>query len=130
MSKLHPWLSILLALTLALFEFFFFFQVSGVEEAVWTVCTRSPWVHLGVITLVYLSFQLLTIPLAVGGRERFIGVVDGIARCRCAHRFALFTWRLNRLSLPCLFSSGPTAMAPIRTRCAHHTHVSAPFFSD
>jgi hypothetical protein len=33
MSKLHPWLSILLALTLALFEFFFFFQVSGVEEA-------------------------------------------------------------------------------------------------
>jgi hypothetical protein len=32
LSKLYPLLSILMALALALFEFFFFFQTSGVEE--------------------------------------------------------------------------------------------------
>jgi hypothetical protein len=31
------------------------------------------------VTLLYLSFQLLTISLAVGSRDRFIGVLDGMA---------------------------------------------------
>jgi hypothetical protein len=35
--------------------------------------------NLAWITLVYLSFQLLTIPLAVGARDRFISVLDGMA---------------------------------------------------
>jgi len=35
--------------------------------------------NLAWITLVYLSFQLLSIPLALGTRDRFIGVVDGMA---------------------------------------------------
>jgi hypothetical protein len=35
--------------------------------------------NLAWLTLVYLSFQLLSIPLAMGTRQRFIGVVDGMA---------------------------------------------------
>jgi hypothetical protein len=34
---------------------------------------------VGWVALVYLSFQLLTIPLTVGGSERFVGVLDGMA---------------------------------------------------
>ena len=35
--------------------------------------------NLAWLTLVYLSFQLLSIPLAMGTRQRFIGVLDGMA---------------------------------------------------
>jgi hypothetical protein len=35
--------------------------------------------NLAWLTLVYLSFQLLSIPLATGARQRFIGVLDGMA---------------------------------------------------
>jgi hypothetical protein len=79
LSKLYPLLSILMALALALFEFFFFFQTSGVEETTGPFGPNRLGFTLAWIALVYLSFQLLTIPLAVGGRDRFIGVVDGMA---------------------------------------------------
>jgi hypothetical protein len=62
-----------MALALALFEFFLLLSGSRDGGNVWTGFTLA-W-----IALVYLSFQLLTIPLAVGGRDRFIGVVDGMA---------------------------------------------------
>jgi hypothetical protein len=67
-----------MALALALFEFFFFFQTSGVEETTGPFGPNRLGFTLAWIALVYLSFQLLTIPLAVGGRDRFIGVVDGM----------------------------------------------------
>ena len=35
--------------------------------------------NLAWLTLIYLSFQLLTIPLSVGARDRFVGVLDGMA---------------------------------------------------
>jgi hypothetical protein len=79
LSKLYPLLSILMALALALFEFFFFFQTLGVEETTGPFGPNRLGFTLAWIALVYLSFQLLTIPLAVGGRDRFIGVVDGMA---------------------------------------------------
>jgi hypothetical protein len=79
LSKLYPLLSILMALALALFEFFFFFQTSGVEETAGPFGPDRLGFTLAWIALVYLSFQLLTIPLAIGGRDRFIGVVDGMA---------------------------------------------------
>jgi hypothetical protein len=41
------------------------------------ICTRG--FNLAWVTLIYLSFQLLTIPLTVGSRDRFIGVLDGMA---------------------------------------------------
>jgi hypothetical protein len=75
----YPLLSILMALALALFEFFFVFQTSGVEETTGPFGPNRLGFTLAWIALVYLSFQLLTIPLAVGGRDRFIGVVDGMA---------------------------------------------------
>ena len=72
MSKLYPLLSILMALALVPF---------GVSLVV--IFGKPELLRLGFtlawIALVYLSFQLLTIPLAVGGRDRFIGVVDGMA---------------------------------------------------
>jgi hypothetical protein len=79
LSKLYPLLSILMALALALFEFFFFFQTSGVEETTGPFGPNRLGFTLAWIAFVYLSFQLLTIPLAVGARDRFIGVVDGMA---------------------------------------------------
>jgi hypothetical protein len=79
LSKLYPFLSILMALALALFEFFFFFQVAGTEETSGPFAPDRLGLTLAWIALVYLSFQLLTIPLAVGGRDRFTGVVDGMA---------------------------------------------------
>jgi hypothetical protein len=79
LSKLYPWLSILLALALALFEFLFFFHTSSIEEPSGPFAPDRLGFTLAWITLVYLSIQLLTIPLAVGGRDRFVGIVDGMA---------------------------------------------------
>jgi hypothetical protein len=82
MSKLHPsvsGLSILMALALALGEWaFFFYGKSWAGPEVMFAPGRLGF-NLAWITLVYLSFQLLSIPLALGTRDRFIGVVDGMA---------------------------------------------------
>jgi hypothetical protein len=76
MSKLYhsvSGLSILTALGLALVEWVFFFYPTGM------FASERLGFALAWITLVYLSFQLLSIPLALGTRGRFIGVVDGMA---------------------------------------------------
>jgi hypothetical protein len=70
-------LSILMALGLALWEWFFFFYSEGLVG--WFAPARLG-LDLAWITFVYLSFQLVSIPFAIGAsRDRFIGVVDGMA---------------------------------------------------
>jgi hypothetical protein len=78
-SKLYPWLSILMAFALALFEWAFFFQGANWEGPSAPFAPDRLGLNLAWHTLVYLSFQLLTIPLTVGTRDRFIGVLDGMA---------------------------------------------------
>ena len=88
MRKFHlsvSGLSIALALGLALWEWYFFFVAS-------TPRLGSPDGRLGLFTLnrlgfnlawlvgIYLTYQLLSIPFALpAARNRFIGVVDGMA---------------------------------------------------
>jgi hypothetical protein len=78
-SKLSPLLSILLALALALIEWAFFFQGANWEGPSGLFAPDRLGFNLAWLTLIYLSFQLLSIPLAIGARERFIGVLDGMA---------------------------------------------------
>jgi hypothetical protein len=82
MSKLYPSissLSILMALALALGEWYFFFYGGTWEGPLGFFAPSRLGFNLAWLTLVYLSFQLLSIPLAMGTRQRFIGVVDGMA---------------------------------------------------
>jgi len=70
-------LSVLLALGLALWEWFFFFYAEG--RSGWFAPSRLG-LDLAWITFIYLSFQLVSIPFAIGAaRDRFIGVIDGMA---------------------------------------------------
>jgi hypothetical protein len=78
MSKLYP-SSILMALALALGEWYFFFCGGTWEGPFGFFAPSRLGFNLRWLTLVYLSFQLLSIPLAMGTRQRFIGVVDGMA---------------------------------------------------
>jgi len=82
MSKLYPsvsGLSILMALALALGEWAFFFYGGSWEGPLGLFAPNRLGFNLAWLALVYLSFQLLSIPLALGSRDRFIGVVDGMA---------------------------------------------------
>jgi hypothetical protein len=83
MQKLNPsisGLSILLALGLGLWEwYFFFYEGSGEGSLGWFTPDRLGF-NLAWLALVYISFQLLSIPFALrASRERFVGVVDGMA---------------------------------------------------
>jgi len=83
MSKLHPsisGLSILLALGLGLWEYYFFFYGGNRTGPLgWFTPDRLGF-NLAWLVLIYISFQLLSIPFALRAtRERFIGVVDGMA---------------------------------------------------
>lgn len=83
MSKVNPsisGLSILMALALALWEWYFFFLAGRWEGPLgWFTPDRLGF-NLAWVAAVYISFQLLSIPFALRtGRERFIGVVDGMA---------------------------------------------------
>jgi hypothetical protein len=83
MSKLNPsisGLSIFLALALALWEYYFFFFGGNREGPLgWFTPDRLGF-NLAWLALIYISFQLLSIPFALrAARERFIGVVDGMA---------------------------------------------------
>jgi hypothetical protein len=83
MSKLHPsisGLSILLALALALWEYYFFFFGGRTEGPLgWFTPDRLGF-NLAWLALFYVSFQLLSIPFALrSARERFVGVLDGMA---------------------------------------------------
>ena len=82
MSKLYSsvsGLSILMALALALGEWFFFFYGETWEGPLGLFTHSRLGFNLAWLTLVYLSFQLLSIPLAIGTKQRFLGVVDGMA---------------------------------------------------
>jgi hypothetical protein len=73
-------LSILMALGLALWEWFFFFYAGNWEGPFGLLSTNRLGLNLAWVTFVYLSFQLVSIPFAVGAsRDRFIGVIDGMA---------------------------------------------------
>jgi hypothetical protein len=39
----------------------------------------TAWASIWLVSSLYLSFQLISIPFAQGAQNRFIGVVDGLA---------------------------------------------------
>lgn len=83
MSKVHPsvsGLSILMALALGVWELYFFFYGGRGEGPLgWFTSDRLGF-NLAWLAVAYISFQLLSIPFAMRAtRERFIGVVDGMA---------------------------------------------------
>jgi hypothetical protein len=83
MPRLDPsisGLSILAALALGLWEWYFFFHAgNGTGPLGWFTPDRLGF-NLAWLALVYISFQLLSIPFALRAtRERFIGVIDGMA---------------------------------------------------
>jgi hypothetical protein len=73
-------LSILMALALGLWEWYFFLH-GGQWEGPWGVFGPSRLgFNLAWVAFVYTSFQLLSIPFPLrASKERFIGVVDGMA---------------------------------------------------
>jgi hypothetical protein len=83
MPKLHPsisGLSILMALAVGLWEWFFYFYGESWEGPLELFTTNRLGFNLAWLTFVYLSFQLVSIPFTLrASRERFIGVVDGMA---------------------------------------------------
>jgi hypothetical protein len=83
MSKLNPsisGLSVLVALALGLWEWFFFFYGGSWEGPHGWFAPNRLGFNLAWLALVYISFQLLSIPFALrASREKFIGVVDGMA---------------------------------------------------
>ena len=83
MSKLHPsisGLSILLALALGLWEYYFYFFGGSREGPLGWFTPNRLGFNLAWLALFYVSFQLLSIPFALrAARERFIGVLDGMA---------------------------------------------------
>jgi hypothetical protein len=82
-SKLHPsisGLSILMALALGLWEYYFFFYGGSREGPLGWFTPNRLGFNLAWLALFYVSFQLLSIPFALrAARERFIGVLDGMA---------------------------------------------------
>ena len=83
MLKFNPsvsGLSILMALALGLWELYFFLYGGRWEGPLgWFTPDRLGF-NLAWLALIYISFQLLSIPFALrASKERFIGVVDGLA---------------------------------------------------
>ncbi|HEY6255196.1 MAG TPA: hypothetical protein VIY51_05325 [Xanthobacteraceae bacterium] len=76
-------LSTSLAMLLALWEvYFFFFAGSGgrLEGTLGLFTPDRLGFNMAWLTLIYLSYQLISIPFALpGAGHRFIGVVDGMA---------------------------------------------------
>ena len=83
MRKFNPsvsGLSVLMALALGLWEWYFFYYGGTWEGPLgWFTPNRFGF-NLAWLALIYISFQLLSIPFALrASKERFIGVVDGLA---------------------------------------------------
>ena len=82
MSKLNPsisGLSVLMALALGLGEWFFFFYGGNWEGPLGLFTRDRLGFNLAWLTLIYISFQLLSIPFALrASGKKFIGVVDGM----------------------------------------------------
>ena len=83
MKKLNPsvsGLSILMALALGLWEWYFYFYGGKTEGPLGWFTPNRLGFNLAWLAIVYISFQLLSIPFALRtSRERFIGVLDGMA---------------------------------------------------
>jgi hypothetical protein len=83
MKKLNPsvsTLSILMALALGLWEWYFYFYGGRTEGPLGWFTPNRLGFNLAWLAIVYISFQLLSIPFALRtSRERFIGVLDGMA---------------------------------------------------
>jgi hypothetical protein len=83
MKKLNPsvsTLSILMALALGLWEWYFYFYGGRTECPLGWFTPNRLGFNLAWLAIVYISFQLLSIPFALRtSRERFIGVLDGMA---------------------------------------------------
>src|SRR5262245_48248865 len=83
MSKASPsisGLSILVALALGAWELYFFFFGGRWEGPLGWFTPARFGVNLAWLAVAYISFQLLSIPLAMRAtRDRFIGVIDGMA---------------------------------------------------
>jgi len=73
-------LSILMALALGAWEWYFYFHGDRTEDTVgWFTSSRLGF-NLTWLAIAYISFQLLSIPFAMrSSRERFIGVLDAMA---------------------------------------------------
>jgi hypothetical protein len=76
-------LSTSLAMALALWEVYFFFFAGSVSSLEGTLGLFTPnrlGFNMAWLTLIYLSYQLISIPFALPtAGHRFIGVVDGMA---------------------------------------------------
>jgi hypothetical protein len=73
-------MSILVALGLGLWEWYFFFYGGSWEGPLGWFAPDRLGFNLAWLALVYISFQLLSIPFALrASKERFIGVLDGLA---------------------------------------------------
>ena len=83
MLKLNPsisGLSILMALALGLWEYYFFFFGGNQEGPLGWFTPNRLGFNLAWLALIYISFQLLSIPFALRAtKERFTGVLDGMA---------------------------------------------------
>jgi hypothetical protein len=69
-----------MALALAAWEWYFYFHGDRTEETFGWFTPERVGFNLAWLAIVYLSFQLLSIPFALrSSRERFVGVLDGMA---------------------------------------------------
>ena len=72
-------LSVVMALALGLGEWFFFFYGGNWEGPLGLFTPDRLGFNLAWLGLIYISFQLLSIPFAVHtSKQKFIGVVDGM----------------------------------------------------
>jgi len=76
-------LSVILAMALTLWEIYFFFFAGSTGRLEGTLGLFTPnrlGFNMAWLTLIYLSYQLISIPFALpSAGHRFIGVVDGMA---------------------------------------------------
>ncbi len=87
MRKLHTstaGLSVLFAVVLALWEVYFFWFAGShllgpLEGKLGLFTSNRLGFNLAWFSAVYLTYQLISIPFAQSTRDRFIGVVDGMA---------------------------------------------------
>jgi hypothetical protein len=73
-------LSVLFAAALALWEIYFFFFSADREGVTGFFAPSRVGFNLAWVTLIYLSYQLISIPFALPtAGHRFVGVIDGMA---------------------------------------------------
>jgi hypothetical protein len=68
-------ISVLMALALAVWEVYFFWGAGS--NGIFS--TDRLGFNMAWLTFFYLSFQLVSIPFSIDYRERFVGVLDGLA---------------------------------------------------